>query len=182
MYSFSRSDTLLNFRWRHRYMRKAYTKKGDEGYTQDYSGKQLRKDDPVIVTGGKIDSLQSAIDLVLLSAKGKTKTMLDEIQKKLWQSAGELSCGDKSRVMWPVTEKDISALEASIDSLGEPPQKFVRFNTQEAIQYNECRIRCRELETSMVKLLHIKALRPVVYQYINRLSSLFFMLAYKETK
>jgi len=81
-----------------------------------------------------------------------------------------------------VAEEDLRALEGVTDSLGEPPKKFIRFNTLKAIQYNECRIRCRELETLMAGPLRKKKLRPIVFRYVNRLSSLFFMLAYKETK
>lgn len=160
-------------------MRKAYTKVGDRGWTRDFSGKKLSKDDPKIVIGGKMDSLQSAIDLALLGAKGRTKKVLEEARKKLWQSAGELSCSDRKCVPWPVTETDLTALEGFIDSLGEPPKRFLRFGTLQAIRYDECRIRCRELETFLVKPLRAKKLRPSVFRYVNRLSSLFFMLAYK---
>jgi cob(I)alamin adenosyltransferase len=85
-------------------------------------------------------------------------------------------------VIWPVVEEDLKIIEKFTDSLGEPPKKFVRFNTLKSIQYNEARIRCRELETYLVKLLRKKQLRSVAYKYINRLSSLFFMLAYNESK
>jgi cob(I)alamin adenosyltransferase len=163
-------------------MRKAYSRAGDQGWTRDFSGKKLRKDDSRIVIGGKIDSLQSAIDLALLGARGRSKAALEEARKKLWQSAGELSCAGRKCVLWPVGEGDLRALEEFTDSLGEPPKRFIRFTTLKAIRYDECRIRCRELETLLVGLLRRKELRPIVYRYVNRLSSLFFMLAYKETK
>ena len=53
-------------------MRKIYTKRGDEGFTKDYSGKKISKDDIKIIIAGKIDSLQSAIDLAILNSTGKT--------------------------------------------------------------------------------------------------------------
>src|SRR3989304_688580 len=163
-------------------MEKLYTKAGDEGFTKDYSGKRIPKDDIRIVAAGKIDSLQSAIDLLILNSGGETKKILEEIQKKLWQTAGEISCADESCVVWPVEEKDLEMIEKFTDSLGEPPNKFVRFNTLESINYNEARIRCRELETFLVKLLREKQIRPVAYKWVNRLSSLFFMLSYKSSK
>jgi cob(I)alamin adenosyltransferase len=163
-------------------MRKAYSKAGDQGYTKDYSGKKLAKDDLVIVVGGKIDSLQSCIDMAILQEKGKNKEILELVQRKMWQTAGEISCADEKCVIDPVTQKDLDDLEDFIDSFGEPPQKFIRFNTHEAILLNECRIRARELETFLVKLLRRKKIRPEVYAYLNRLSSLFFIIAYKKTK
>ncbi len=161
---------------------KAYTKKGDKGYTKDYAGRKHRKDNLIIVVGGKIDALQSAIDAAMLHARGRDRHMLDEIQRKLWQTAAEISKCDKKCLIAPVTERDLKELENFIDKLGRPPTKFVRFITRQAIVYNECRVRARELETFAVKLLAKKQLRRIAYDYLNRLSSAFFMLAYKSTK
>lgn len=160
-------------------MRKAYTKAGDAGFTQDLSGRRLAKDHPRIVLGGKIDALQSALDCALLTAKGPLRAALQEVQKKLWQTAGELSGACRSCVPWPVSKDDVAALEAFMRSLGAPPAKFVRFDSPRAVAYNECRVRCRDLESACTKLLRAKKMRPVVYSYLNRLSSLFFMLAYQ---
>ncbi|HME87548.1 MAG TPA: ATP:cob(I)alamin adenosyltransferase [Candidatus Nanoarchaeia archaeon] len=160
-------------------MKKVYTKRGDQGVTTDYSGRKLPKDDALIISVGKIDSLQSSMDLAVLKSMGSTRETIMWIQKKLWQTAGELACADKSCVIDPITEEDLKKLEAFTDSIGEPPSKFVRFNTEESIMYNECRIRCRDLETSLVKLLREEKVTPIAFQFINRLSSMFFMLAYK---
>jgi cob(I)alamin adenosyltransferase len=148
-------------------MKKAYSKNGDAGYTKDLSGRRLPKDHPSIVLGGKIDALQSAIDLTLLDAKGPAKTMLREVQSRLWGEVGR----------W-----DLKRLEDFIDLLGEPPQKFVRFDRPLAVAYNECRVRCRNLESASTPLLRAKKMRPDAYAYLNRLSSLFFMLAYRASR
>jgi len=162
--------------------KKVYSGKGDAGSTVDFQGKRVGKDDLRIMALGKIDALQAVIDLTLLRAAGKEKEILEQIQKKLWQTAGEISCASKECIIDPVQENDITTMERFIDSLGEPPKKFIRFNTAESIALNECRIRCRELETYLVKLLKSKKIRPVVYKYINRLSTLFFMAAYARIK
>ena len=148
-------------------MKKAYTKAGDSGRTKDCSGRSLAKDDVRIVAGGKIDALQSAMDIVLLTATGKTKAALREIQSKLWQEVGP---------------RDLQRLEDFIDSLGEPPKEFVRFASLRAIRYDECRVRCRDLESACTGLLRAKKLRPAAYAYLNRLSSMFFMLACKASR
>jgi len=163
-------------------MKKAYSKKGDKRCTCNFSGKSIAKDHISLVSIGKIDALQAAIDITSLRASGKDKKIIDSIQKKLWQTAGELSSTSKGHITDPIKEKDVENLETFIDSLGKPPEKFIRFNTVASIVLNECRIRCRDLEIHLVKLLKNKKIRPVVYKYINRLSSLFFMLAYRETK
>ena len=148
-------------------MKKAYTKTGDSGRTKDCSGRTLAKDDIRIVAGGKIDALQSAMDLALLAARGPAKAILKEIQGKLWAEAGP---------------KDLGKIERFIDGLGEPPRSFVRFGSLQAIRYNECRVRCRELESACTPLLRARKLRPEAYAYLNRLSSLFFMLACRASR
>ena len=158
--------------------RKVYTALGDFGFTSDFSGKSILKNSNIIVVNGKIDSLQSVIDMSLLIDSGKHKEILQNVQLKLWQTAGEIANCSKDCLNAPITEDDLKNLELYIDTLGEPPNKFVRFNTQQSIGFNECRIKCRELETLLVKLLRDKNLRPEIFKYINRLSSLFFMLGY----
>ncbi|MEK6915298.1 MAG: ATP:cob(I)alamin adenosyltransferase [Nanoarchaeota archaeon] len=158
-------------------MVKVYTTKGDSGFTKDYSGKELPKDDWIILANGKIDSLQSAIDMALL-LDTEHIDFLKVVQQKLWQASGEIANCPGECLTSPITNDDLKKLEEYIDSLGEPPNRFVRFTNEKSIWFNECRVRCRELETFIVKLLRDGKLRGEIYRYINRLSSLFFMLGY----
>lgn len=162
------------------YVVKLYTTKGDGGVTKDYSGLELAKDSLIIVINGKIDSLQSAIDMALF-LEVEYSDFLKIIQQKLWQASGEIANCPGDCLNAPITELDLKTLEEYIDSLGEPPNKFVRFTNPKSISFNECRVRCRELETFLVKGLRENTIRPEIYKYINRLSSLFFMMAYKST-
>ncbi len=163
-------------------MAKVYTKKGDQGTTANYSGTRVPKDDPLILVMGKIDALQSSIDAAVLEGGKKHKPFLEWVQRKLWQTAGEISCADEKCVIDPITDGDLEKLEQYIDGLGEPPRQFIRFNTKKSIAYNEARIRCRDLETFLVKLLRDEKVRPIAYAWLNRLSSLFFMLSYTTSK
>jgi cob(I)alamin adenosyltransferase len=99
----------------------------------------------------------------------------------MWQAAGEVANCDKNCLIWPVTSEDLDELEKFVDGLGSPPEKFVRFENEKAIWFNECRVRCRDLERDLVKLFRDGKLRKEVYSYVNRLSSLFFMLGYKSS-
>ncbi len=166
-----------------------YTRKGDKGYTQDYAGKRLRKDDIRIICWGRVDELQAAVDLAILRSRSGAKKnqkdikeMLEYIQRKLWQISGEISCSPPECVNEPVDRYDVLRLEKYIAWFGEPPKHFVRFTTIDAILFNECRVRCRALDRDLVKLLFKKQLRREIFQYANRLSSLLFMLAYKSSK
>ena len=159
-------------------MAKVYTTNGDMGVTKDYAGKEIAKDDIVILANGKIDFLQSAIDMSMFLSV-EHAPFLKIVQQKLWQASGEIANCDNECLNAPITDVDLKKLEEYVDSLGEPPNKFVRFTNEKSIWFNECRVRCRELETYLVKLLRDGKLRGEVYSYINRLSSLFFMLGYK---
>lgn len=103
------------------------------------------------------------------------------IQQKLWQASGEIANCQADCLNTPITKEDLIKLEEYIDNLGEPPNKFVRFTNEKSIWFNECRVRCRELETLIVKMYRENKIRPEIYSYINRLSSLFFMLGYKSS-
>ncbi len=162
------------------FVAKVYTSKGDFGITRDYAGNELPKDDLLILTNGKIDFLQSAIDMSMLLSVEHSQ-FLQEVQKKLWQASGEVANCPGECIISPITDLDLTKLEEYIDSIGEPPNKFVRFTNERSIWFNECRVRCRELETYLVKLLREGKIRPEIYRYVNRLSSLFFMLGYKSS-
>ena len=148
-------------------MRKAYTKRGDSGFTRDRSGRRLPKDHPSILRVGQADSLQSAVGLALLTARGKTRAMLREVRDGLWKDA---------------SPRDLARLETFIDSLGEPPQGFIRFTGLRALRYDECRVRCRQLESACAPLLRSGRMKPAAYAWLNRLSSLFFMLAVRASR
>ena len=161
-------------------MKRVYTTKGDSGFTKDYAGNQLAKDDLIVLINGKIDSLQSALDMALFLSDEHSE-FLKVIQQKLWQASGEIANCDSECLNAPIIGGDLLKLEEYVDSLGDPPNKFVRFTNEKSIWFNECRVRCRELETFLVKVLREGKLRPEVYRYVNRLSSLFFMLGYKSS-
>jgi cob(I)alamin adenosyltransferase len=161
---------------------KIYTKTGDEGTTSRYDGKRVPKDDPTIVLVSKVDALQGAIDLAQTSVKDNALApILDSIQDKLWQTAGELSFGGVGKnVKRNITTKDIEALEKYIDKYDKKKTYFVRFRTESSARLNEARLRCRELEIHLTPLLRAKKLRPEIYKYMNRLSDLLYVLACHE--
>ena len=163
---------------------KVYTKTGDEGTTSKYDGERVPKDHPVIILGHKIDCLLGGIDSALILIKNEEiRLILEQIQAKLWQTAGEISLGMKGKkVENEITEQDISDMEANIDKYNQKISFFTRFKTEQAVRLNEARLRCRELEIELTPLLREKKIRPEVYKYINRLSDLLYVLACFEQK
>ncbi|MFA6073709.1 MAG: ATP:cob(I)alamin adenosyltransferase [Candidatus Woesearchaeota archaeon] len=161
-----------------------YTKTGDEGHTSKYDGTRVPKDHPLIILVAKVDSLQGSLDLAYSQIKDKKLLpIIDYIQEKLWQTAGELSLGEKGKkVKTEITTTDIETLEKYIDKYDQKKTYFVRFKTESAARLNNSRIKCRELESYMTPFLREKKVRPEVYKYLNRLSDLLYILACHEQK
>lgn len=159
-----------------------YTKKGDQGYASILSGERIPKDDEIIKITGKIDSTQSSIDTANIKIKDEeTKKILQNINEKLWQLAAEISNKGLSKIIKkPITEQDIQELEENIDKHHPENKYFIRFTKETSTTLNEVRVRVRELESQLTKMLREKQLRPEAYQYINRLSDLIYSLACKE--
>lgn len=162
---------------------KVYTKIGDKGTTRTYSGEKVPKDALIIIIGGKIDSLLASMDSAIVICDKETKEILEEIEKKLWQTAGEISLGkiDKN-IKYPLKEEHITELEALIDKHNQKIDFFIRFTKETSTRLNEARVRCRDLETGLTKFFREDRIRPEVYKYINRLSDLLYVLACKAEK
>ncbi|MCF7871460.1 ATP:cob(I)alamin adenosyltransferase [Candidatus Woesearchaeota archaeon] len=162
---------------------KVYTKVGDKGTTRTYSGKEIPKDDPIIIIGGKIDTLQASLDYAkIVLSDTEIIEIIEDVQKKLWQSAGEISQEGTEKLKEPITEENITTLEQNIDKYNQKIDFFIRFSKESSCRLNEARIRTRELEITMTQKHLEGKIRSEVYKYINRLSDLIYVLACKEEK
>ena len=159
-----------------------YTKTGDKGTTTRYDGSRVPKNDFSILIVGKIDNLLAGLDSAYVGLKDKKKKELIElIQNKLWQTAGEISLGKPGKkIVDEIQQKDILFLEEYIDKNTLNFNYFIRFKTESSSRLNEARVRCRELEVPLTKYFNEKKIRPEVYQYINRLSDVLYVMACNE--
>ena len=53
--------------------------------------------------------------------------------------------------------------------------QFTFFKSEVGIELSEARVRVRKLEREMVQLLRHDIIRPVLFQYINRLSDYIYI-------
>lgn len=160
---------------------KIYTKKGDTGLTRTFHGIRVSKASCLTELHGSIDSLQAQIDAikVIASIDETSHTELDIIQTKLWQLAGEISCGtiDHELIINPIVSSDTEYLEKAIDNRNIVITTFQRFHTLDSCTINEARVRCRELERKLVSYHEKTPQRNEVLSFINRLSDYLFILA-----
>lgn len=163
---------------------KIYTRVGDNGETMTYGNIKVPKDSWIVDINGDIDALQAGLDLAKAYIENENlKKIIDYINLKLWQLGGEISLGGIGKnVTNPIMEDDLDIIEGYIDSLGEIPNHFVRFNKIGSVYLNEARVRCRVLERNLTQLLRGGLIREIVYKYINRLSDLLFMMSYNIEK
>lgn len=161
---------------------RVYTRNGDDGTTTGYDGEDYAKDDLSIEIVGVLDEFLASIDEAIVAIDNEHKaSLLNDIQDLLWQTAGELSLGEPGKnAEDTVRSDDIDELESFIDEHKPDTSQFVRYRTEPGVRLNRCRVECRRLERRLTPAMRDDELRPVVFEYINRLSDAFYVLACTE--
>lgn len=167
---------------------KIYTKHGDQGETGLFGGDRVPKDHLRIQAYGTLDELNAALGLALASAAGSTvldanfTARLRRIQAELFQLGAELATPQGKKVPIALVglaevelqEKEIDEMEKSL----APLKAFVLpGGTLIAAQLHLARTICRRAERELVNLHRTEPLRPVVLQYVNRLSDTLFVMS-----
>ncbi|MBA2278769.1 MAG: cob(I)yrinic acid a,c-diamide adenosyltransferase [Chloroflexia bacterium] len=163
-----------------------YTAKGDQGQT-DLLGDRVGKDDPRIELLGALDETTSAIGLgrAQAVATGAGDTLL-VAQRDLYQIMAELAFTDELRPdAYRLPEERVTWLEDEIARLTErvrlPPEFVVPGDTVGGAALDVARTVARRAERVAVVLTNAGQVRnPQVLRYLNRLSSLLFILARAE--
>jgi cob(I)alamin adenosyltransferase len=159
-----------------------FTKTGDKGQT-GIVGNRLSKSSQNIEAIGAVDEANSAIGVALsFSDDSEVKEELLKAQNLLFTVGAELA--GKSDVT--VQPKHIEELENVIVEFGQRVKEQTTFllpsGTKTASLLHHARAICRRAEREVVKLHEEKAMNPEVQRYLNRLSSLLFILARYENK
>ncbi|AJJ24100.1 cob(I)yrinic acid a,c-diamide adenosyltransferase [Yersinia enterocolitica] len=165
-----------------------YTKTGDAGTTALFTGQRVKKSHPRVETYGTLDELNAALSLCARVAQGEENLqLLDAIQHQLFYFSAELAsegietppCGRKS-----ISEQDIQALEQAVDrciAQLPPVQGFILpGNTEAGSRLHFARTLARRCERRLIELAEQVPVRPVLLQYLNRLSDCLYALARDE--
>ncbi len=163
-----------------------YTAKGDQGAT-DLLGERVGKDDPRIDLMGALDESTSSIGLGRASSSiAAWQELLIQAQRDLYQIMAELAFVDElrpdayrlpaERVAW--VEASIATVEATVEL---PPQFVIPGDTVAGAALDVARTVVRRAERLAVGLDHAgKMPNPEILRYLNRLSSLLFIVARAE--
>jgi len=162
---------------------KIYTARGDAGQT-DLLGERVGKGDPRIDLLGELDETTSAIGVARAHVTDDpTRERLIQVQRDLYQMMAELAFTDETRpdrfrfpadrLTWLETETD--AISATV----ELPREFVLpGDTIPGAHLDLARTVARRAERVAVLLFADgKVSNPEILKYLNRLSSLLFILA-----
>lgn len=158
---------------------RVYTRNGDDGTTTGYDGNEYDKDSVSIEIVGVLDEFLASMDEAIVPLQDENKCeVLGDVQDILWQTAGEISLGDEGKnVDDAISEDDINTLEEHIDHYNPEITHFVRYRTETGVRLNRARVDCRRLERRLTPAMRDGEIRGVIYEYINRLSDLLYVLA-----
>lgn len=165
---------------------KIYTGRGDDGCTSFIGGQRVRKDDCRIEAYGNLDELNCAIGIAASFTDDRhVKEILLKVQNDLFTVGAELaSLTFKSETPMPkVTVEHVKELEEWIDAI-EPRLAIQRGfvlpgGTQSSAFLQLARAICRRAERGIMHITidtHTE-INPHLLQYMNRLSSLLYVLA-----
>ena len=165
-----------------------YTGRGDDGYTGLLGPERVPKYDLRPEAYGTVDEAQAVIGLARASGcTSQAEEILLEIQRDLYRLMAELAAAgdDDSPFAGSVSADDLEQLEdwiAQFETQVEMPEDFVLpGDSQSGAALHVARAVVRRAERHAVRLAHDGVLaNRLVVRYLNRLSSLLYVLALAE--
>ena len=160
-----------------------FTGKGDQG-TTDLLGERVAKDDPRIATLGTLDETSAALGLArALAGVERSRALLVEVQRDLYRVMAELAFTDELRPAGLTLGEDrVRGIEEAIDALTAEvplaPEFILPGDSVPGAALDVARTVARRAEREAVALAHAGHLgNAQILRYLNRLSSLLFILA-----
>ncbi len=172
---------------------RVYTRTGDRGDTGLLYGGRVPKSDPRVEAYGTIDESVSALGLGrALSRRRKVREIVHALQRELFTVGGEMATADEEydkfvQHFGGVTAAMVERLEATIAELErevEMPRVFIMpGDTPASGALDLARAIIRRAERRAMSLQQAGLTRnPEIVRYLNRLSSLVYLLARYEDK
>ena len=160
-----------------------YTRKGDTGYT-DLLGDRVPKYHARPETYGTIDEATSFLGMARATASTeRTKEVILQVQRDLYLMMAELAFSpEMEQHRFEITQEHVDWLEKETDQLSDevelPPHFIIPGDTIAGATIDSARGIIRRAERLAVRLFHDDEIKNErVIAYLNRLSSLLFILA-----
>ena len=165
------------------------TRTGDDGTTSLLYGQRVAKDHPQIEAVGAFDELNAAIGFAKATTPDPAqRTLLELIQKDLVALMGELACAESDAARYAeskfqkIGEPELARLDAALAALEARAMKYDGWATPganlPAAALDLARTAGRRAERRLVALpAQGRSVRPVLLQFVNRVSDLLWLLA-----
>ncbi|HWA26719.1 MAG TPA: cob(I)yrinic acid a,c-diamide adenosyltransferase [Lacunisphaera sp.] len=170
------------------------TRQGDGGFTRLLHGQRVPKDHPQIEAVGAIDELNAALGVAKASLPAdRDATELTRIQTDLVALMGEVACAEKDTArhatskLPKIDDAALARVDAAVAAIEARGPKFDGWATPganlHAAALELARTAARRAERRVVALPAIgRHPRPLLLQYINRLSDLLWLMAREAEK
>jgi cob(I)alamin adenosyltransferase len=158
-----------------------YTRRGDEGQTDLFSGERVSKTNPRIEGYGCVDELNTLLGVALSHLENHEDVAqdLETAQNKLHVICANLANTDPDSDRPEIDDEDVEKLEERIDDLNEelPPLKafILPGGSQPGSFLHHARSVCRRSERRVIEIGQKAEIRPGVVKYLNRLSDYLFV-------
>lgn len=170
-------------------MTRFYTQTGDDGYTGLLGEGRAQKYDLRIETVGMIDEANAALGLARAFCQtSQASSILIEVQRDLYHLMAEIAATPENAARFrTITGERVSWLEARIDEINQavkvPDEFILPGDTKAGAVIDLARTVVRRAERQVAFLFHQgKIENPELLRYMNRLSSLCFILELLENQ
>lgn len=165
------------------------TRTGDNGTTGFLYGQRVSKDHPQIEAVGACDELNAALGFAKATCPdADRRAALELIQKDLVNLMGEVACAESDAARYAaskftkLTDADLARIDAAVAGVEAQNVRFDGWATPGANLHSAAlelaRTTARRTERRLVGLpAHGRNVRPLLGQYINRVSDLLWLLA-----
>ena len=159
-----------------------FTRKGDDGTTGWLGSGRIPKDDARIETVGALDEASAAMGLARASALDpRSAPIVLEAQRDLYRIMAEVASPVENAPGYRFDPARVAWLEGQIESLGRsittPGEFIVPGDSPAEAAFALARTVVRRAERRVVQLVAKEMVRnPAIQEYLNRLSSLLFVL------
>ena len=164
-----------------------YTRGGDDGYTGLLGAGRVAKEDLRLEAVGAVDEANAALGVARsLSRSPEGPGLILQVQRDLYGLMGELAATPENAERFRVIDAQrVAWLESQVDAITEvvelPGEFIVPGDTVESAFFDLARTVVRRAERRVADLLHRGDIRnPELLRYLNRLSSLCFVLEIRE--
>lgn len=159
-----------------------FTRKGDDGTTGWLGKGRIAKDDPRIETVGTLDEASAALGVARASARDpRSPALVLEAQRDLYLLMAEVAASPDSAAEFHFDAGRVAWLEQQIETLGRdlpmPAEFIVPGDSPAEAAFAVARTVVRRAERRLVSFCDQAQIQnPALRQYLNRLSSLLFVL------